>query len=306
MRRLLLLLLLLTPLMLRAQPGPDLGGALYLDYAVRLVAPDTLKAGEAGFLLRRAHVAATFHPAARTTAHVRFEVDDRSVPAPRLYDAWLRLDSAFGGGHALTLGLLVVPEVTIAEDTWGYRVLERTLRDRAGTVDSRDLGVSFRGPLGGPLRYGLTLANGGSFRGPERRAGRLYGTLEAAPAGARLALSGDVGYREGRRLGAVNLLAALTPGRLRLGAEVFVETHEADGERGGFGTFWAIPLDQSWTFAGRADAVWKGGRAAPSLVAALGYRVNEALDVLPGVVAGRPLPGDDFRVTARVTMHARF
>lgn len=302
----LLLPLLLTPAVLRAQSAPDIGGALYLDYAVRVVAPDTLKAGEAGFLLRRAYLAATLTPAEGTTARIRFEVDDRGAPAPKLYDAWLRLDDALGAGHALTLGLLTVPEVSIAEDTWGYRVLDRTLRDRVGAVDSRDLGVSVRGPLSGGLRYGLTLGSGGSFRGPERRAGRLYGTVEAVRPGTRVALSGDAGYRDGQRLGALNLMAALTPGRLRVGVAAFAEVHGGDGRRGGVGTFWAVPLAAAWTFAGRADVAWDGDDAAPWLVAALGYRVNGALDVLPGLAVGRPKPGDDVLVTARVTMHARF
>jgi hypothetical protein len=271
------------------------------------VAPDTLKAGEAGFLLRRAYLSATLAPAPKTTARIRFEADDRSAPAPRLYEVYLRLDDALGAGHAFTLGLLPVAEVGIAEDTWGYRVLDRTLRDRVGTLDSRDLGVSLHGPLGGGLRYGLTLGSSGSLRGPEERAGRLYATLESRRPGTRVALSGDAGYRRGERLGAVNLMAALTPGRLRVGVEAFAEAHETDDRRGGVGVFWAVPLDAAWTFAGRADAAWVGReRVTPLLVAALGYRVNAALDVLPGLVAGRPLPGDDVRVTARVTMHARF
>ena len=284
-----------------------LTGGGYLDYAVRL-APDS-SAGEQGFVVRRGWASLTAQGARRTTFRLRLETDDATVPALRLFEAFVRLDSVFGaarGAHTLTAGLQPTYVTNRANRTWGYRFLLRPALTGDRVFSSRDLGVQLDGPVG-PLHYAVSFTGSRGPRSVVGDEGRLSGALatpDDAPVQAVLGL--DQVWQPGGTRTVATVAAAYVSEAGRVGVETYLQ-RGAPAHRHGVGVHAARRLAPRWFAAGRLSAGFSEATDRPLLegVAGAVYRHSAMLDVSPNVVLSRP-DGEDMAVTARLTASLRF
>ena len=239
-------------------------------------------------------------------------------------DAWIRWTYA-PSGHRAQLGVQPPPLFQVSEQVWGYRSLARTLVDRAGIRDSRDLGLRLDGPLaaGGDLRYAVMVGNGNGV-GPEApgdRGKRVYGQLGFAPNDAvRATLGAD--YESSTPAGGVRqesarisaFVGALTE-RYRVGTEAYVlrtdTDPDSDATEDGFGVsvFGVVEVAPRVSVIARYDYLDDDAvevRADEHYVlGAVSYRISPAVWVMPNVTV--TLPDDqDAHALGRVTTYVRF
>lgn len=283
---------------------PTLGGGAYLDYNVRL-APDSV-AGTQRFAVRRAWLAATVQAAPRLTARLRVETDERTVPALRLYDAWVRRDSLGGSAHALTLGLLPTAAIQRHEALWGHRFLERTAVTHLGLLSSRDLGAELSGPLG-PARYAVSFTGSRGARSTVGNEGRISLALFTRPDAPLQAVgSFDQVWREDGPGRVANVSLAHVTERLRVGGEVLMQANDTTNATAA-ALFAAPRLSARWRLVGRAEAVRRKGVDGLDMSGLAGavYRLDEALELAPHVRLNRAA-SREVEMQLRLTASLRF
>jgi hypothetical protein len=152
----------------------QLGGLLFGD--VYTVPGHHTAAGDgaSGFVLRRGYLTADFTLGEAWYGRARIEVNQDGEFESYGFEADFKdlyLARRFGG-HELVLGLSPTLTFDLIESVWGARYLMRTPMDLQG-VASRDIGVSFKGPLasGGRWGYRAMLSTGVEF-GAESGDGR--------------------------------------------------------------------------------------------------------------------------------------
>ena len=316
------------PRALAQSSGIEWSGRAFLDYTYLFASDDDEAEGHHTFDYRRLYLTADaplgdgFSARAQLEAQGRTQTE-RGLPVPFVKDAWVRWDYA-AAGHQVTLGVQPSPAFEVAEGVWGYRSLDRTVSDRAGVQDSRDLGLRFDGPLagGGALRYAVMVANGNGIRPEEdgERGKHLYGQLRAAPGdvfraslGAdyvREAPPGDVGRSSAR---ASAFVGAVTDG-YRVGVEAFYARDTFDDralpsqDAAGVSVFGALNPTVRTSVIARYDHIDATGRIGADghyVLVALAYRPVPAVSVMPNAIVTVP-EGTEAGVLGRITVDARF
>jgi hypothetical protein len=139
-------------------PSGKLSGLVFGDYyrydewhqdAISPTNPDSVE-GQEGFWLRRIYLTYDLDFSAKLTTRLRIEANSDGQFAggnlePYVKDAFLKW--AYQGQHQATLG--IQPSLTFdwLERFWGLRHVEKTPADLYRIDSSRDLGLSFHGPL---------------------------------------------------------------------------------------------------------------------------------------------------------------
>ena len=171
-------------------PAVRFSGLAYLDYAYMLASPDEEEEGANTFDYRRIYLTANYVLNDEFSGRVRLEMGTGSTtaqgrPSPFVKDAYIRWNGPFAEGHRLTLGVQPPPLFEVAEGTWGYRSLDRTLLDRTRANDSRDFGLRADGRIlpERRLSYSLMVANGRGVRAEDdgQRGKHVYAQLQSRP-----------------------------------------------------------------------------------------------------------------------------
>ena len=170
-------------------------GDLYTIPSHHTVAGD----GASGFVLRRGYLTANFTLGDTWYGRARIEINQDGEFESYGFEADakdLYLARKFGD-HELVMGLSPTLTFDLIESVWGARYLMRTPMDLQG-VASRDIGVSFRGPLSSGSRwsYRAMLSTGIEFGAESGDGRKVMGAITWKPSEA---LSVDF-YLDGERL----------------------------------------------------------------------------------------------------------
>lgn len=315
-----------------AQRSVDIGGLAYIDYNYVIASPDTEEEGANTFDYRRIYLTADFTLSEQFDGRIRLEAQGKSTtaqgrPTPFVKDAYLTWQDPIGENSRLRFGVQPPPLFELAEDTWGYRSLEKTIIDRVNANDSRDLGIRADIPLAGEgtLRISGMFANGNGVR-PEvdsERGKHIYGQIQAFPS-ETLRLSAGTDYvrydgEDDTRKGSLKASAFVgsASDRFRGGAEVFylrttfddraTSGNPVDGV--GVSAFGAVNTSDRTSVVARydyaeADAGNVGVNEHFGLVAFV-YRPDMRVELMPNVVISK-LENVEAEVTGRFTVHVRF
>lgn len=315
-----------------AQPTVDIGGVAFIDYSYVINAADAEEEGSNTFDYRRVYVTTDFTLSDQFDGRVRLEAQGRSTsaqgrPVPFIKDAYLTRQDPIGEHSRLRLGVQPPPLFEVAEDTWGYRSLDKTIIDRVGANDSRDFGLRMDVPLAGDgaVRAAGMFANGNGvspeldFEGGKH----LYAQIQAFPnevlrisAGADYTvLDGEDDTRKG--LLKTSVFAGAANEMFHGGVEAFYlrTTFDDPMTSGdpldglGVSAFGAVNISDRTSVVGRYDFVdANAGNVGVNEhygLAAFVYRPDPRVELMPNVVISK-LENVDAEVVARFTVHAWF
>jgi hypothetical protein len=142
--------------------------------------------GATGVVLRRAYLTFDGDFSESLDGRLRFELNQSGefetyLLELEIKDLWLRW---LWERQAITVGLSPTPTFDFIESQWGKRYLMRTPMDLQGEP-SRDVGLSFAGPLGGTsLNYRLKVGTGAGFGGESANVSKVMLALNR-PIGER-------------------------------------------------------------------------------------------------------------------------
>ncbi len=155
----------------KSDPGIKISGLAFGDFFwIAANHNESLKDNN-GFWFRRLYLTFDKAMTERLDMRLRFEMnsagdftsDNRLEPFAK--DAWVRWK--FTDQHQTHLGLSPTPTMSVVDEIWGYRFLEKSVLDLQRIGATRDLGVAFRGSVGTgqKVRYHFMFGNGSSTRG---------------------------------------------------------------------------------------------------------------------------------------------
>ena len=312
-----------------AQPTIDWSGLAWIDYSYTLLSDDPEDEGDNSFDYRRIYLTADAPLGDGFRARVRLEAQGRSTtaqgrPAPFVKDAWVRWNYT-ESGHRAILGVQPPPLFEVAEATWGYRSLDKTVIDRARVRDSRDFGFRLDGPLtpGGALRYAAMVGNGNGVQ-PEadgQRGKHVYGQLQYIPDGPLRATLGadytsNVPLTVGREFSSqVSAFVGAVTDAYRLGVEAFY-VHDTfddptleDDDGVGVSVFGVANVSRRARLIARYDYLDDAARLAGGnqhyVLGGVAVRPSPSVAVVPNVLATMP-EDTEATVLGRITVDVRF
>ena len=312
-----------------AQPSIDWSGLAWIDYSYTLASDDPEEEGANTFDYRRIYLTADAPLGDGFRARVRLEAQGRSTtaqgrPAPFVKDAWAAWTYT-ASGHRAVLGVQPPPLFQVAEATWGYRSLDKTVIDRARVRDSRDFGLRLEGPLasGGALRYAAMIGNGNGVQPEPRGEGskHYYGQLQYIPDGPlRATLGADYTSRvplSVQREASSQVSAfvgAVTPA-YRVGVDVFYvrntfdDPAQEDNDGVGASAFAVVNASPRTALIARYDYLDDDVRLTGGnqhyVLGGAAFRPTPNVALVPNVLATQP-EGGDATVLGRVTVDVRF
>lgn len=299
---------------------PEISGLLFADYDYTVTSPEGELDGRNGFGYRRIYLTFDFPVSERLSGRVRFETDDSKttddgLPAPFVKDLYLTIKEFPAPGHSATFGIHPTPNFRLSEDVWGYRSLEKTVQDRAGAVSSRDMGISFTGPVSrtGTLRYRLMAANNSGVRAETDKYKRLYGAVELVPESIyRIAAGGD--YYRFPTGTSTNLFvfAGVETGATGAGIELFTNEIADDAGpdpiRSGMSLFATYSHADDRKVIGRLDLTGIGTErlSTDTGYALVGYSfgIDDQVEIIPNLEYWFADGSDDGTLRARLTISA--
>ena len=145
-------------------PPYKFSGLMFGDYYYFSQDHDPKWEGQQGFWFRRAYFTVDYTFTPKITTRLRLEMNSDGQLAggsltPYVKDAYLRW-TYYGRQHA-TLGIQPTSSIEFVESVWGLRHIEKTPLDLYRWDSSRDMGVSFAGPLNdaNTLEYNVQFGN---------------------------------------------------------------------------------------------------------------------------------------------------
>jgi hypothetical protein len=183
-----------------AEPGQDppspppsappykFSGLMFGDYYYFSQDHDPKWAGQQGFWFRRIFFTFDYTFTPKITTRLRLEANSNGKLAggsltPYVKDAYLRW-TYYRRQHA-TLGIQPTSGIEFVESVWGLRHIEKTPLDLYRWDSSRDMGVSFAGPLNdaNTLKYNVEFGNesGNNAETDKSKAVRVSARYEANP-----------------------------------------------------------------------------------------------------------------------------
>lgn len=300
--------------------APEISGTVFADYAYTASSPGGTNDGDNGFGYRRAYLTFDYSLSERIDARLRFETKDSrttddGLPAPFIKDLWLRLKQFPASGHSVVFGLHPTPNFRMSEDVWGYRSLESTVQDRADVVGSRDMGISFMGPIAGngTVRYRVMAANNSGVREETDKFKRIYGSVEFQPEnGFRAAVGAD--YYQLESVSSTNIYAFIGAETQTSagGVEIFSNALDRDfgpePNRSGLSLFGTFTHADDRTFIGRLDLTGVGDErfSAEAGYVVIGYAIgmDDRLEIIPNLEYWFFDGTDDTMLRVRLTLSA--
>lgn len=300
---------------------PEISGLLFADYDYTVTSPDGDLDGTNGFGYRRAYLTFDYTVSDRIDSRLRFEsADNRTtgdgLPAPFVKDLYLKASDFPAAGHSATFGLHPTPNFRVSEDVWGYRSLEKTVQDRAGVVGSRDMGISFTGPIAaeGAVRYRFMAANNSGVRAESDKFKRMYAAVEyRSDSPLRASVGGD--YYRFETGTSTNLFAfvGVATETSAAGFEIFsnVVDHDDGPEpiTSGLSIFGSFSHAVDRTVIGRIDLTGVGERRLSSDVgyALVGYSFgfDDHVEIIPNLEYWFADGSEESTLRARLTVSAR-
>ena len=280
-----------------------LGGLLFGDgYYVashHTVAGD----GTTGIVLRRGYLTANFSLGDSWYGRARIEVNQDGEFESYGFEADakdLYLARKFGD-HEFVAGLSPTLTFDLIESVWGARYLMRTPLDLQG-VASRDIGVSFKGPLssGNRWQYRAMLSAGSEFGAESGDGRKIMGAVTWKPSEE---LYVDV-YLDGERLAGptdrttLQLFAGHKSDTRRWGIQYSYQDREDDPRLELASAFFVQSLPDAFSLIGRIDRIMEPSprgdnisyipfdptAPATMLLAGLEYRFSPVFRMTPNVV----------------------
>ena len=152
-----------------------------------------------GFVLRRATLNYDQTISEKFSARFRLEADSKSNTSNSrigvfVKDAYLKWKNIFDGSD-LFLGIQPTASFEVAEKYWGYRSLEKTIKDLRGFVASRDFGIALRGKLteNGSVNYAVMFGNNSANSPETDKYKRYYIAVDFKPIdNFTVAVTGDL------------------------------------------------------------------------------------------------------------------
>lgn len=142
-----------------------ISGKVYFEYYV----PDDISGDVEQFRFKRYYF--TYDKKISDDFDVKYRMDaDRSVDGKarpfmkHAYVSWANLVP----DAKIYIGMQGTPNWWLAEEYWGYRSIEKTIKDLSGLGSSADLGIGLKGKFSKQRGYHLTYMNGTGNSKPER------------------------------------------------------------------------------------------------------------------------------------------
>lgn len=142
-----------------------ISGKVYFEYYV----PDDLSGELEQFRFKRYYF--TYDKKISDDFDVKYRIDaDRLVDGKarlfmkHAYVSWANLVP----DAKIYFGMQGTPNWWLAEEYWGYRSIEKTIRDLSGLGSSADLGIGLKGKFSKKQGYHLTYTNGTGYTKPEK------------------------------------------------------------------------------------------------------------------------------------------
>ena len=281
----------------------QLGGLLFGDVYTIPSHHTAAGDGASGFVLRRGYLTANFTLGDAWYGRARIEVNQDGEFESYGFEADFKdiyLARKFGD-HELVLGLSPTLTFDLIESVWGARYLMRTPMDLQG-VASRDIGVSFKGPLasGGRWGYRAMLSTGVEIGAESGDGRKVMGAVTWKPSES---LYVDF-YLDGERLAGpadrttLQLFAGYKTDARRWGIQYSYQDREDDPRLELASAFFIQSLRDSLNVIGRIDRILepspKGDNisyvpfdpTAPAtmLLAGLEYRFSPVFRITPNVI----------------------
>lgn len=314
---------LLWPAHATAQDHLSFKGVIFSDYEYIVSSPDENQEGQNGFGFRRYRLTTDFDLSDKFDGRLRLEGDDgqttdQGKPAPFVKDLYVRWNDAFGDGHRVQFGLFRPALWGPSEDQWGYRALEKTIRDRVGIASSRDIGVGVDGPLNsdGSLSYHLTVGNNSGGKKETNKYKRVYGTL-TYEASDRLTVSAGSDYYQFGGGSTLNwsAFAGYSLEKTRLGLEGFLSTRSLDDSddndtRFGVSAYATTDVSDAYRLVLRYDRSERDNMGADSysdwFVVGFAYLADKNVQIIPNIVYEKHDADNNAELMARLTLWAKF
>ena len=314
---------LLWPAFSHAQDNISFKGVIFSDYNYLVSSPDEALEGENSFGFRRYRLTTDFDISDKFDGRLRIEGDDgqttdQGKPAPFVKDLYLRWNDALGEGHRIQFGLFRPALWGASEDQWGYRALEKTIRDRAGIASSRDIGIGVDGPINsdGTLKYHLTVGNNSGGKKETNKYKRVYGTL-TYEVNDQLEVSGGSDYYtfDGGSTLNWSAFAGYTMEKTRVGVEGYLSTRtmdetDDDDMRFGVSGYATTDLSDDYRLILRYDRNDRDNMGAESysdwFVVGFAYLADKNVQIIPNVIYEKHDADDNAELMARLTLWAKF
>jgi len=314
---------LLWPSHAFAQDHLSFKGVIFSDYNYVVSSPDEDLEGNNGFGFRRYRLTTDFDLSDTFDGRLRLEGDDgqttdQGKPAPFIKDLYVRWNDAFGEGHRIQFGLFRPPLWGPSEDQWGYRALEKTIRDRVGIASSRDIGIGVDGPLNGDgsLSYHVAVGNNSGGKKETDKYKRVYGTL-TYEVNDRTQVSAGSDYYTFDGGSALNwsAFAGHSMDKIRFGVEGFVSNRSLDNAddkdtRFGVSAYANTDLSDAYRLVLRYDRSERDNMGADShsdwFVVGLAYLADKNIQIIPNLIYEKQDADDNAELIARLTLWAKF
>jgi len=313
----------LWPVFSQAQDNLSFKGVIFSDYNYLVSSPDESLKGDNGFGFRRYRLTTDFDISDKFDGRLRIEGDDgqttdQGKPAPFVKDLYLRWNDALGEGHRIQFGLFRPALWGASEDQWGYRALEKTIRDRVGIASSRDIGIGVDGPINsdGSLTYHLTVGNNSGGKKETNKYKRVYGTVTyEVNDDLEVSAGSDYYTFDGGSTLNWSAFAGYSMERARIGAEGFYSARSFDDDddedtRFGFSLYANTDISGDYRLVLRYDRSERDNLGADSysdwFVVGFAYLADKNVQIIPNVVYEKHDADDNAELMARLTLWAKF
>ncbi|HAY37539.1 MAG TPA: hypothetical protein DCY57_11335 [Bacteroidetes bacterium] len=307
----------------RAQDHFHFSGLLVSDYSYTVQSPGETDNGDNGFGYRRVYLTADYTISDNFSGRVRFEGADKATntegkPAPFIKDMYLKWINALGAGHHISLGAQNPGKWILAEKTWGYRSLERTVMDRAKIASSRDMGILFSGLLteNGRTKYVFMVANNSGGKQETDKYKRIYGQLDfKANEAFNVSVGGDYYAFDGGSSVTANAFVGYTQDEYQVGVEGYFNPKTMDATDGedtkmGASVFGFYTVKEGQRLVVRYDMMNRDqvGAKSQNAWAIIGYAVSPAtgVEIIPNLIYDKNDFEDDPMIKGRLTVSAKF
>ena len=175
------------------KPAGNIHGYVFGDYYYMLGSDTAQKRGNAsyssleenmnGFMLRRMFLYYDYNISDDVTSQILFETNEKSLDGNGhlgffLKTAYVEWNDVIPN-HSLSLGLIPSPTWvrSVAEKTWGYRVIEKTIVDLHSLGSGSDMGIAMRGNFRDNIGYNIMLGNGNGQKPENNKYKKMYANV---------------------------------------------------------------------------------------------------------------------------------
>jgi len=295
-------------------------GYMFGDFYYNLSDPDT-SVNYNGFRFRRIYF--TYDRDLSETFSVRFRLEMNSVDGERLepyvknaYLAWKNLIP----NSTIYFGAQGTPLFKVADKTWGYRSIAKTIMDFRKVGSSSDLGIGISGKLieSGSFGYHVLVANGEGKKGESNEYKKIYVSIPIVVSeNFRIVPIADYeGGADDMTKQTLALFIGMTGETVNAGVEVFQKTHDKalagdDLIENGVSIFGSIRVAEKVKSFARLDIYDPNTDMDDDglnyIIAGIDYEPEKNVNIMPNIrVESYELSGKDNFISALLTFFYRF